>query len=92
MKKITLVLVMVMTVTIAFGQKNVRQTASNYLKDGKLDKSLEAINQCILDPSTATDPKAWFIRGNVYLELSNTKEEKYKALDPDPLPKALDSV
>ena len=91
MKKITLVLVMVMTVTIAFGQKNVRQTASNYLKDGKLDKSLEAINQCILDPSTATDPKAWFIRGNVYLELSNTKEEKYKALDPDPLPKALES-
>jgi len=91
MKKFVVLLFLVTSVAVAFGQKNVRQTASNYLKDGKLDKSLEAINQCVLDPSTAQDPKAWFIRGNVYLELSNTKDEKFKALDPDPLPKALES-
>ncbi len=91
MKKIALVLVLVTSFTLAFGQKSVRQTASNYLKDGKLDKAMEAINQCVLDPSTATDAKAWFIRGNVYLEISNSKDEKYKALDPDPLTKALDS-
>jgi tetratricopeptide (TPR) repeat protein len=91
MKKIALIMVLVTSITIAFGQKNVRQTASNYLKDGKLDKAMEAINQCVLDPSTAADAKAWFIRGNVYLELSNTKDEKFKTLDPDPLPKALES-
>ena len=91
MKKFVLLLVLVISITIAFGQKNVRQSASNYLKDGKLDKAVEAINQCILDPSTAADPKAWFIRGNIYLELSNTKDEKFKSLDPDPLPKALES-
>ena len=91
MKKIALILFLVSSVTFAFGQKNVRQTASNYLKDGKLDKSLEAINRCVLDPSTAADAKAWFIRGNVYLEISNTQDEKFKTLDPDPLAKALES-
>ena len=91
MKKFALLLVLVTSITIAFGQKNVRQTASNYLKDGKLDKAMEAINACVLDPSTAQDAKAWFIRGNVYLELSNTKDEKFKAIDPDPLTKALES-
>jgi Tfp pilus assembly protein PilF len=83
--------VMVLAVTALFAQKNVRQSASNFLKDGKLDKAMEAINTCIQDPSTANDAKAWFIRGNVYLEISNSKDEKYKALDPDPITKALDS-
>jgi hypothetical protein len=91
MKKILLLVVFLMSITIGFGQKNVRQTASNFLKDGKLDKAVEAINQCIQDPSTATDAKAWFIRGNIYLEIANTKDEKYKALDPNPLQQALDS-
>jgi hypothetical protein len=91
MKKIGLFLVLVTSITLAFGQKSVRQTASNYLKDGKLDKSMEAINQCILDPSTAQDTKAWFIRGNVYLEIANSKDDKFAKLDENPLGKALES-
>jgi len=82
---------MVISISLAFGQKAVRQTASNYLKEGKLDKALESINQCIQDPSTAQDPKAWFIRGNIYSEIAITKDEKFKALDPDPMGKALES-
>jgi hypothetical protein len=91
MKKILFVLVLVFSITLTFAQKNVRQTASNFLKDGKLDKALENINICIQDVSTAQDPKAWFIRGNIYLEIANTKDEKYKSLDAEPLQKALDS-
>ena len=91
MKKFALILVMVASVAIAFGQKNIRQSASNYLKSGKLDKALEAINACVLDPSTASDAKAWFIRGNIYLELANTKDENYRKLDADPLSKSLES-
>ena len=91
MKKILFVLVLVFSITLTFAQKNVRQTASNFLKDGKLDKALENINICIQDASTAQDPKAWFIRGNMYLEIANSKDEKYKNLDPEPLQKALDS-
>ncbi len=91
MKKIALIMVMVGAMVMAFGQKNVRQSASNYLKDGKLDKAVEAINTCILDPSTAQDPRAWFIRGNIYLEIANTSDEKFKTLDADPMAKALES-
>lgn len=82
---------MVVSISLAFSQKAVRQTASNYLKDGKLDKALETINLCIQDPSTTQDAKAWFIRGNIYSEIAVTQDEKYKALEPDPLAKALES-
>jgi tetratricopeptide (TPR) repeat protein len=91
MKKLLFVLVLVFSISTTFAQKNVRQTASNFLKDGKLDKALEAINQCLQDASTAQDAKAWFIKGNIYLEIANTKDEKYKSLDADPLQKALDA-
>ncbi len=91
MKKVVFLLVLVMTMTTGFGQKNVRQTASNFLKDGKLDKAMEAINQCIQDVTTSQDAKAWFIRGNIYLEIANTKDENYKKLDPNPLQQALNS-
>ncbi|MCX6285825.1 MAG: hypothetical protein NTY96_01750 [Bacteroidetes bacterium] len=91
MKRIVLLVLMVISISLAFGQKAVRQTASNYLKEGKLDKALETINQCIQDPSTAQDPKAWFIRGNIYSEIAVTKDEKFKSLEPEPLTKALES-
>jgi hypothetical protein len=91
MKKVAFLVVLVMTIATGFGQKNVRQSASNYLKDGKLDKAMESINQCVQDASTAQDAKAWFIRGNIYLEIANTKDENYKKLDPDPIQQAFSS-
>ncbi len=91
MKKLALLLVLATSMSFGFAQKNVRQSASNFLKDGKLDKAMEAINQCILDVSTAQDPKAWFIRGNIYLEIANSKDENVKKLDPNALQVALDS-
>ncbi|MEI6883369.1 MAG: hypothetical protein WCO02_02680 [Bacteroidota bacterium] len=91
MKRIVLMVLMVVSISLAFGQKAMRQTASNYLKEGKLDKALESINQCIQDPSTAQDAKAWFIRGNIFSEIAISKDEKYKALDAEPLAKALES-
>jgi len=91
MRKVALLMAMLITVSIAFGQKNVRQTASNYLKSGKLDKALEAINQCIKDPTTAEDARTWFIRGNIFLEIANSTDEAYKALDPQPMEQAITS-
>ncbi|MFH1936231.1 MAG: hypothetical protein ABIK52_01550, partial [Bacteroidota bacterium] len=91
MKRFVSTMVLALTLTIAFGQKNVRQTASNYLKAGKLDKAVEAINACVVNPATMEDARSWFIRGNIYLEITNTTDKEYKALDPDPLPKALES-
>lgn len=91
MKRISLMLVMAVAVTFAFGQKNLRQTASNYLKEGKLDKAVEAINQCINDPTTSGEAKTWYLRGNIYLEMANTANAAFKALEADPLTLALGS-
>lgn len=91
MKRIVLVVLFFTAILAGFAQKSMRQTASNYLRAGELDKALTAINECIQDPSTAQDARAWFIRGSIYLEISNSKDEKYKALDPDPVTKSLDS-
>lgn len=91
MKKLTLTLVMVAVIGLAFGQKNVRQSASNYLKSGKLDKAVEAINTCVQDASTSRDAKSWMLRGHIYLEIYDSKIDAFKALDADPVPKALES-
>lgn len=91
MKRIALMLVMVMAVTAAIGQKNVRQTASNYLRSNKLDKAMEAINQCINDATTSSDPKTWLLRGNIYMEIANTTNDAFKALEANPLQVALES-
>ena len=91
MKRFAILMVLAFTITIAFGQKNVRQTASNYLKSGKLDKAVESINECVANPATLEDARAWFIRGNIYLEIANTTDQAYATLDPDPLAKALSS-
>jgi len=91
MKKISVIAFMVFTVMLAYGQKNVRQTASNYLKEGKLDKALTSINQCLNDPTTSQDPKTWYLRANIYLAIANSKDENYKNLDPDPIQGAIDS-
>ncbi len=91
MKKLTLTLVMVAVLATAFGQKNVRQSASNYLKSGKLDKAMEAINTCVQDASTARDAKSWMLRGHIYLEIYDSKSDAIKALEADPVSKALES-
>lgn len=91
MKKIAMILILVASVMIGHAQKNVRQSASNYLKQGKLDKALEAINACVVESTTANDAKSWFLRGNIYMEIANSKDENYKKLDPDPVTKALES-
>ena len=91
MKRFVILMVLALATTLTFGQRNLRQTASNYLKSGKLDKAVEAINQCIVDPSTAQDAKTWELRGNIYQQIANSTDANYLALDPDPLAKALES-
>lgn len=84
-------MLLVFTITLGYAQKNVRQTASNFLRNGSMDKAVEAINQCIQDPSTATDPKTWFIRGNIYFEIANNKDTNVRKMDRNALQLAMDS-
>jgi len=91
MKKIALILVLFLSFTFVFGQKNVRQTASNFFKNQQFDKALEAINQCLQDASTAQDAKTWFIRGNIYLGIATSTDSNIRKLDADPYTKAVES-
>ncbi len=91
MKKLTLLLSTILIVTATFGQKRSVQDAYNNLRKGNLDKAMENIEPTIADASTMNDPKTWFYRGNIYLQIQMSENPKYKGLDKDALTKAYDS-
>ncbi len=66
-------------------------SAYNYTKSGKLDKALEAIEPATKHPKTMNDAKTWLYRGNVYLAISLTENEKYMNLVENPLDSAYNS-
>lgn len=91
MKKVTLLLTAILFVTVAFGQKALRTTAFNNLRKGELDKAMQNIEPTILDASTMSDPKTWFYRGNIYLQIHMSENPAFKALDKNALYKAYES-
>jgi len=91
MKKLSLIFLTVFTVTAVFGQKALRTTAYNNLRKGELDKAMQNIEPTISDPSTSADPKTWFYRGNIYLQIHMSDKPEYKNLDPNALTKAYES-
>ncbi len=91
MKRIALTLMIVMTAMIGFGQNSKRTSAYNYHRFGQLDKAKEAIDEAAKNEKTIGDAKTWFYRGNIYLDIANSKDEKYKDLDSNALQVALNS-
>lgn len=92
MKKLTVIFFLLFAVVSVFGQgKTQRTTAFNYLRKGQLDKALENIEPTTTDATTMNDPKTWFYRGNIYLQIHMSDKPEYKNLDPDALNKAYDS-
>jgi tetratricopeptide (TPR) repeat protein len=91
MKRISLFLLISCLTVSGFAQESERQTAEQFLKEGKLDKALEDINLRVSDQSESGVASVWITRGDIYLNISVSQNANYKALDPDPLQKALDS-
>lgn len=91
MKKLTVVFILMFAMGSAFGQKALRTTAFNYHRKGQLDKALQSIEPTISDPTTSSDPKTWFYRGNIYLGIHMSADPNYKGLDKDALNKAFTS-
>ena len=77
--------------TVAFSQNKNVVSAYNYLKYGELDKAKEAIDAAAAHEQTIGMSKTWFYRGNIYLNIFTSKEEKYKTLHPDALGEAYNS-
>lgn len=80
MKKV-LVALIALTVTVsAEAQKKNIQSASNSLKYKEYSEALKYIDEALNDPSTKDDPKAWYIKGLIYMNMQN--DPGYKADDP----------
>ncbi len=79
MKRFSFLLTMVLLCAVTFAQSSKRTTAYNYLRNGKLDKALENIEPCITNEKTMNEPKTWFYRGNIYLQIALDTSE-YKKL------------
>ncbi len=90
MKRIAIVFTLLIGFTLAYGQSNKVVSAWNYMKPeyNELDKAKEAIDEASQHPKTQAEAKTWYYRGLVYHKLFNTKEEKFKNLDPNPLKEA----
>jgi tetratricopeptide (TPR) repeat protein len=91
MKRTALIFLMVIIGFIAFSQSSKVVSAFNYHRYGKLDQAKQAIDEAVANEKTMADPKAWFYRGNIYLDIANSTDENYRKLDPDPLKVAYDS-
>lgn len=91
MRKITFILTILIFATTAYSQSSKVVSAYNYRNSGKLDKAKTAIDQAIVHEKTSADPKAWFYRGNIYIDIYRSTDEAYKNLDPDALNVAYDS-
>ncbi|MCL3781192.1 tetratricopeptide repeat protein [Prolixibacteraceae bacterium JC049] len=96
MKRTVLFLALGLATTGVFAQKGKVASAQSYSESGKLEKALTTINLTIDESNPKSSksigwPRTWEVRGNVYRAIYSSKDAKFKALDPDPLTKALDS-
>jgi tetratricopeptide (TPR) repeat protein len=91
MKRFALTLLFIGAALITFSQNSKVVSAFNYHRYGKLDQAKEAIDKAVEHEKTIGSAKAWFYRGNIYLDIANSTEEQFTGLDPDPLQKAYDS-
>ena len=90
-KKTTLFTAALLISVAVFGQKSKRTSANNYLEYGELDNAKEAIDPTILHEKTMNEAKTWYFRGLIYQAIYETKDEKYKTLNDNPLQIAYES-
>jgi len=90
MKKVIFLLACIFSLGAAFGQSNKVVTAFNLMKPEylELDKAKQAIDDASVHPKTSAEAKTWYYRGQVYYKIFQSKDERYKNLDPDPLKQA----
>src|ERR1017187_6229144 len=75
-----------------FAQSNNVQNAWNYLRSKDLDKAKAAIDLAAVHEDTKNKPKMFLYRAEVYMAIMDTKEDKFKNLDPDAAEKCFAAV
>jgi len=89
MKKYLLTALMLITSVALYAQSQKVQTAIISQRYGELDKAKAAIDEAVAHPKTIKDAKAWYYRGDIYLQLSG--DTVYGRLVDDALKVALES-
>ncbi len=77
-KPLFFLIFLVMLPFVIEAQQEKMAAALNYLQKGELDNAKVAIDDVVLDVSTANDGQAWYIRGFVYKTIYNTREKSNK--------------
>jgi tetratricopeptide (TPR) repeat protein len=91
MKRFALLMILAISCTVVFGQRNNRTSAFNELRNGRLDRAKEYIDKTVQHEQTIQDARSWFYRGNIYLSIHMSENPEYKALDDNALDVALES-
>jgi len=81
----------ILCVSGLFAQQAKVVSAFNYLRNGQLDKAKLNIDEASKNDATKGLAKTWFYRGNIYLNIHLTTNNKYKGLDTNALQVAYDS-
>jgi tetratricopeptide (TPR) repeat protein len=102
MKRIVIVLMLFVPIAM-MAQKEIKPSiskAEKALKDKKLDEAKAIIDVTTTDPGTMVDKKgepsknaakAWYLKGVIYASIDTSKNEKFKALEANPLPIAIEA-
>ncbi|MBI9037403.1 MAG: tetratricopeptide repeat protein [Bacteroidales bacterium] len=71
MKKLFALITVLISFTFVNAQKIEVQNASNYLRNGQLEKAKIAIDKATMNPESNKEAKTWFLAGNIDLEINS---------------------
>ena len=93
MKKVTFILILIMSVFILNAQKANVVSAYNYIKPqyNELEKAKEAIDAATVNEKTALWDKTWYYRGMVYHAIYQSQDSVFQGLHENPLREAVDA-
>ncbi len=84
MKKLVLAMAFLFVFLEIFAQSKNVQSAISYLRNKRLDKALDCINQAIVNENTMNDAKTWLYHGRIHLAIALSDKPEYKALVSNP--------
>src|SRR4051812_32451179 len=102
MKRIVIAMMLFVPI-VMMAQKEIKPSvakAEKALKDKKLDEAKAIIDVTTADPGTMVDKKgepskasakAWYLKGVIYASIDTSKNEKFKALEANPFPIAIEA-
>lgn len=91
MRKLSFILVLILSASFANAQKGKVTSANNYLNSGKLDKAKVAIDQGIQHEKCVAWSKAYLVKGKVYQGIYESPLPAFKKLSETPLDIALEA-